>query len=400
MRLRLGTSVLANLGPIAATVQFLRWYPGVTIRARRSDLSLYHPLLPFSPFSALCPLLPAASGLLNVDKPAGITSRDAVDLVQRLARPAKVGHAGTLDPLATGVLVICVGAATRLIEYVQRMPKRYVGTFLLGRSSATEDIDGPVTLLPDPPIPTAAEIEAAARKFVGTSPAAAADLFGAEGRPANGPTIWPAAARRWSLKPRPIEVYSLKVARYDYPELVLEIECSGGTYVRSLGRDLAESLGTAAVMSALVRTAIGPWTLDTAVDPRTLTAADWQARLDPLRKALSALPVPRVNSRRGRAGASRAIHSARCAGQSQEIAAVDASGRLVAILVPRSPGQWGRRRIRIECRSRPLGFRDGLLDDTFYFHVCRTRQPSTLNEGVATHSWRFYNASTGHAQRF
>ena len=93
------------------------------------------------------------------------------------------------------------------------------------------------------------------------------------------------------LKPRPIEVYKLKVVRYEYPELVLEIECSGGTYVRSLGRDLAESLGTAAVMSALVRTAIGPWTLDTAVDPRTLTATDWQARLDPLRRALSALTV-------------------------------------------------------------------------------------------------------------
>ena len=110
----------------------------------------------------------ACSGLLNINKPAGITSRDAVDLVQRLARPAKVGHAGTLDPLATGVLVICVGSATRLIEYVQRMPKRYVGTFLLGRSSATEDIDGAVTLLPDPPIPAAAQIEAAAEKLVGS----------------------------------------------------------------------------------------------------------------------------------------------------------------------------------------------------------------------------------------
>ena len=94
----------------------------------------------------------------------------------------------------------------------------------------------------------------------------------------------------------------MKVARYDYPELVLEIECSGGTYVRSLGRDLAESLGTAAVMSALVRTAIGPWTLDTAVDPRTLTAADWQARLDPLRKALSALPRPRIDLGRASRG--------------------------------------------------------------------------------------------------
>ena len=146
------------------------------------------------------------SGLLNVDKPAGITSRDAVDLVQRLARPAKVGHAGTLDPLATGVLVICVGSATRLIEYVQRMPKRYVGTFLLGRSSATEDVDGPITLLADPPIPATDQVEAAAEKFVG-SLLQRPPVFSAlklAGRRAYD------LARRGEaveLKPRPIEVY-------------------------------------------------------------------------------------------------------------------------------------------------------------------------------------------------
>jgi tRNA pseudouridine55 synthase len=281
-----------------------------------------------------------ASGLLNIDKPTGITSRDAVDLVQRLARPAKVGHAGTLDPLASGVLVICVGSATRLIEYVQRMPKRYVGTFLLGRSSTTEDVTGIETVLPDPPIPTADQIGAAAEKLVG-SLLQRPPVFSAlkvAGRRAYD------LARRGEeveLKPRPIEVYALKVARYDYPELVLEIECSGGTYIRSLGRDLAGSLGTAAVMSALVRTAIGPWTLDSAVDPRTLTDADWQARLDPLRKALSALSVRELTSAE-RARVRRGLFiPLTAAAQEQEIAAVDAGGRLVAILVPRGPGQWG-----------------------------------------------------------
>ena len=76
-----------------------------------------------------------------------MTSRRVVDVVQRLVRPAKAGHAGTLDPLATGVLVVCVGSATRLIEYVQRMPKSYLGTFLLGRKSATEDVEGEVVEL-------------------------------------------------------------------------------------------------------------------------------------------------------------------------------------------------------------------------------------------------------------
>ena len=91
----------------------------------------------------------APFGLLNVNKPAGVTSRDAVDRVERLVRPAKAGHAGTLDPLATGVLVICVGQATRLIRFVQRMRKRYVATFLLGHSSETDDVEREVVAIPN-----------------------------------------------------------------------------------------------------------------------------------------------------------------------------------------------------------------------------------------------------------
>ncbi len=280
------------------------------------------------------------SGLLNINKPPGMTSREAVNLVQRLARPAKVGHAGTLDPLATGVLVIGIGAATRLIEYVQRMPKCYLGTFLLGRHSPTEDTDGEVTLLSDPPVPTREGLEAAARQFVGPlmqlPPAYSA--LKVEGRRAYD------LARRGEaveLQPRPIEVFSLAVGRYEYPELVLEIQCSGGTYVRTLGRDLAEALGTAAVMSALVRTAIGPWAVADAVDPRLLTAADWTNRLEPLRKAVADLPVRELSAddvaRVGR-GLTIPVQGAETSG---EVAAIDDQGRLVSILVRRGPHQWG-----------------------------------------------------------
>src|SRR5947207_2278424 len=107
-------------------------------------------------------------GLLNVDKPAEWTSRDVVNRVQRLIRPHKVGHAGTLDPLATGVLVVAIGPATRLIEYVQRMPKTYRGTFLLGRTSDTEDVQGTVTELPAATIPPRENIEATIPRFIGT----------------------------------------------------------------------------------------------------------------------------------------------------------------------------------------------------------------------------------------
>ena len=229
------------------------------------------------------------SGLLNLNKPSGITSRQAVDVVQRLARPAKAGHAGTLDPLATGVLVVCVGAATRLIEYVQRMPKGYCAAFLLGRHSPTEDIEGEVTELPNPPVPTLDQLVAAARRFVGRiqqRPPAFSALK-VEGRRA-----YQLARRgdKLELQARPIEIHRIEVARYEYPELALEVECGSGTYIRSLGRDLAESLGTAAVMSALVRTFIGGFRLDESVNPRQLTRENWQSRLHPPLRAVEHLP--------------------------------------------------------------------------------------------------------------
>ncbi len=107
-------------------------------------------------------------GVLAVNKPAGLTSRDCVNRVQRLIKPCKVGHAGTLDPLATGVLVLCIGRATRLVEFVQQQEKLYRGTFLLGRSSPTEDTEGEITQLENPPVPTREEIDAVIPEFTGS----------------------------------------------------------------------------------------------------------------------------------------------------------------------------------------------------------------------------------------
>src|SRR3569623_809810 len=144
------------------------------LRKNRRDRSPTSTTLRFSlraVFSAMADVDPgkkeALSGVINLNKPSGITSRQAVDVVKRLVRPAKTGHAGTLDPLASGVLIVCVGAATRLIEYVQRMPKRYTGTFLLGRSSPTEDIEGEVSELAGAPQPSLGEIIAAAGRLTG-----------------------------------------------------------------------------------------------------------------------------------------------------------------------------------------------------------------------------------------
>jgi len=274
-------------------------------------------------------------GLLNLNKPATMTSRRAVDIVQRLVRPLKAGHAGTLDPLATGVLVVCVGAATRLISYVQRMPKRYTGVFRLGQSSPTEDIEGEIVELVDPPVPTLDQLVVAARALTGQL----------EQRPpvfsavkVNGRRAYDLArkGRKVELSPRPITVYSLDVVHYEYPELVLDIECSAGTYVRSLGRDLAESLGTAAVMIALTRTAVGDFTLSNAIDSENLTMENLASHIEPISRAVTMLPQvvvgkeEIVNIRNG-----LDILRPATTPQAEEFAAMDDAGCFVAILGPR-----------------------------------------------------------------
>lgn len=277
-------------------------------------------------------------GLLNVHKPAGITSRDVVNRVQRLVKPHKAGHAGTLDPLATGVLVVCVGQATRLIEYVQRMPKRYIGTFLLGRQSETEDIEGTVVPLENAPVPSRAQIEAVIPSFVGRiqqMPPAYSALK-VDGRRAYD------IARKGGdvkLEARPIDVYSLSIVDYDYPTLTLDIRCGSGTYVRSLGRDIARAVGTEAVMSALVRSEIGPFAVDTALSYDAIDKASIAKSLRPAREAVADVPSITVDAAEiaelanGRRIANRHGHSA------GEITAISETGRLVALLSPQSDGR-------------------------------------------------------------
>ncbi len=273
--------------------------------------------------------------VLNVNKPSGMSSRQAVDLVKRLVRPAKVGHAGTLDPLASGVLLVCIGKATRLISFVQQMPKRYSATFLLGRESATEDVEGEVTLLPDPHIPSQQELEMASRSFVGTieqRPPAYSALK-VQGKRAYQLAR---AGKAVELAPRKVHVHALKVCRYEYPRLELEICCGAGTYVRSLGRDLAESLGTAAVMSELVRTAIGHFGIDSAVDPRLLVPAELQSVVLPPQSALANRPclvLPEAEIQLLSHGLPvRCPDSSGLESVESVAAAVDQNGRLVAVL--------------------------------------------------------------------
>lgn len=274
-------------------------------------------------------------GLLNLDKPAGMTSRDAVNRVKWKIDPIACGHAGTLDPLATGVLVVAVGRATRLIEYVQQYPKRYLGTFLFGQTSDTEDIDGQLTTLVDPPQPTREAIVAALPNFRGEiqqRPPAYSALK------VDGKRSYKLARRGKEVEhaPREVTIHDLELIEYEYPRLVLDIRCSSGTYVRSLGRDLAELLGTGAVMSELRRTEIGPFHVNQAHTLAGLSRGFIQKSLQPSKLAVANLPQLQLSRtlwieiQHGRLIAT----PPQFAGFA-EIAAITPAGDLGAILIPR-----------------------------------------------------------------
>ena len=286
----------------------------------------------------------ALFGILNVDKPAGCSSRDVVNRVERLVRPAKAGHAGTLDPLASGVLAICVGQATRLVQYVQRMPKQYRATFLLGQVSETDDLEGQVTLLADAPEPTRAAIKNLLPRFMGRI----------EQRPPAYSAIKLAGRRAYELArqgravepaARTVVIHGLHLERYEYPELELSIECGSGTYIRALGRDLAAALGTSAVMSALRRTAIGGFCVEDAVPLEELTAESLPHNLQSPLAAVADLPRVTLSDeqleeiRHGRPIAFLSGGAGSPADATSEWAAIDAAGQLAAILREKRPGE-------------------------------------------------------------
>jgi tRNA pseudouridine55 synthase len=196
-------------------------------------------------------------GFLVVDKPLGATSRDAVDRVQRwLPRGTRIGHCGTLDPLASGVLVLAVGVATRLVEYVQAQTKVYRAGVMLGATTSTDDSEGVPVPVPDAIVPDRPTVERVLGEFLGTiqqvPPAySAAHVDGSRAYrlAREGKTV--------ELTPRPVRIDRIDLREFAYPRLDLEITCGKGTYIRSLARDLGRRLGVGGYLSSLRRTRIG-----------------------------------------------------------------------------------------------------------------------------------------------
>jgi tRNA pseudouridine55 synthase len=228
-------------------------------------------------------------GLLLLDKPGGVTSRTALDRALRWFPPGtRMGHTGTLDPLATGLLVLCLGRATRLAEYVQRMAKTYRTGLLLGARSDTDDADGTVTPVAEAVVPDAAAVAACLAGFVGTIDQVPPAFSAAK---VTGRRAYDLArsGREVELRARPVAIHAIVVLGYAYPHLELEVRCGKGTYIRSLARDLGERLGCGALVAALRRTRVGPFAVEEAVSPE-VTPETAHSRLLPAEMALAELP--------------------------------------------------------------------------------------------------------------
>jgi tRNA pseudouridine55 synthase len=210
-------------------------------------------------------------GIFAIDKAPGMTSHDVVARVRRLAHQKRVGHAGTLDPLATGVLPILLGQATRVAEYLSESGKAYRATIRFGIVTDTYDAEGRV-VRESPVALTEAAVAGILLEFLGEQmqvPPAYSAIKRA-GQPAY---VLARAGEAVSLAPRPIVIYSLRLVSWQLPNLVLDVECGKGTYIRSLAYDLGQRLGPGAHLTGLIRTRSGPFTLAQCVTLEALEAA-------------------------------------------------------------------------------------------------------------------------------
>ena len=232
-------------------------------------------------------------GVLIVDKPVGPTSHHVVQVVRRGTRVRKVGHAGTLDPRASGVLVLCLGAATRLSEYLSTTSKRYEATVRFGAATKTYDTEGEITVHTGI-APTLEEIEAALPQFKGEihqipPPYSAIKV---KGRKAYEMAR---AGQEVNLDPRKVIIFDLEAVTYDPPDLTLRITSSAGTYIRSLAHDLGTALSTGAHLAALRRTKAGPFSLEETIPFSKLEGSfvtgAWEQFVLPARDALPDFPI-------------------------------------------------------------------------------------------------------------
>ncbi|MBX7257161.1 MAG: tRNA pseudouridine(55) synthase TruB [Candidatus Hydrogenedentes bacterium] len=235
------------------------------------------------------------NGILLVDKPAGLTSHDVVDRIRRAAGMRRVGHTGTLDPAATGLLILCLGPATRLSEFLTGLDKVYEGTMRLGLTTDSYDLDGKVVAeKPVPPV-TAERIQSIFDTMTGTimqvPPMVSAVKVGGE-------RLYKMARKGVVVErePRPVTIREFTLLELAPPDVQFRVRCTRGTYARSLCHDVGELLGCGAALAALRRTFVGPHSVDTA------KPVEYFQNPESVRSCLlnvdSALELPQVTVRR------------------------------------------------------------------------------------------------------
>lgn len=290
-----------------------------------------------------------SGGVLLVDKPTGITSAAVVQVVKRVLGRPKIGHLGTLDPFASGLLPLCVGEGTKLAPYLNTTDKHYRGVVRLGLTSDTLDITGAILTTAAAPDPSSIDLEALASAFTGVQQQIP-PAFSAIKR--QGTPLYKLARRGETveLEPREVVIHALLLERIDAERIGLDLHCSKGTYVRSLARDLGERIGCGALLEELVRTQFGPFNLGAAVSLADLEsqrgAALAAAAMIPASRALAHLPaieVDRGTAASLRTGRQQALATA-FAGASAEVRAatharvVDPEDVLVAVICGQGGG--------------------------------------------------------------
>lgn len=231
-------------------------------------------------------------GILLVDKPEGCSSFDVVRVLRARVKPAKVGHTGTLDPMASGLMIILMGAATRSLDFLEEARKRYHMWVLLGEETDTGDREGNVVSSADVSCVTLDKIEAAIRKFTGVQDQVPPHFSAIK---KEGTPLYKLARKGIfpELAPRRVEIYSLKVLKWNTPVLELDLVCSKGTYARSLARDIGRDLGVGGRLEGLRRLASGNFSIENAralYEFQSMDRHEISKRLVPLSHSLAHIP--------------------------------------------------------------------------------------------------------------
>ncbi len=229
-------------------------------------------------------------GILLIDKPKGPTSHDAVYAVRRRLSIKRVGHAGTLDPNASGLLVVAVGPATRFLQYLPLEPKEYIGTFRFGQETVTQDVEGEVCAEAPLPDDLRAAIEAALPAFLGPIEQIP-PMYSAIKKAGQPLYTYARKGEEVEREPRAVTIERFELRSCEPPLAEFRVICSGGTYVRTLAHDLGRAIGCGAHLAELTRTHVGPFSLEQAAPLDQFSPDD----LVPLADALSPMPVARLS---------------------------------------------------------------------------------------------------------